>query len=91
MSNRPTVPIGTRVRIDDELYEGEAIVLEDDPDIEFEFGIIRGPYYCHLVGLCDHEWCDDDELEDEGLDGYGAECRGWYDLASADVLEPAGK
>jgi hypothetical protein len=66
------IPIGARVHVSDEHYTGLAIVLEYDP-VGVDDG---GPYYCHLVALCDHEMCPDDD------DCLGAECRGWYAIES---------
>jgi hypothetical protein len=32
------------------------------------------PYYCHLIDLCDHDICNEDD------DCLGEECCGWYSI-----------
>jgi len=78
----PPIPIGARVHVGDRHYTGFAIVLEYDPAVPDPHTVDddrAGPYYCHLIDLCDHELCEDDD------DCMGEECRGWY------AIEPEGQ
>jgi hypothetical protein len=91
------IPIGSRVHVSDPYYTGEAIVLEYDPELaarwEYDpelaarWDELGGPYYCHLLDLCDHEWCGPDERGTDD-DCRGKPCRGWYAATEADVLAP---
>ncbi len=80
MTNAQHPLIGARVHVDDEHYAGPAIVLEynaTSPDPNDPQDERAGPYYCHLIDLCDHEMCEDDD------DCDSEDCRGWYAIELA--------
>jgi hypothetical protein len=52
------IPNGARAWVQDEIYDGPAIVLDYDPSAPVELDA-EGPYYCHLIAKCDHEQCTD--------------------------------
>ncbi len=77
MNGSAPIPVGARVWVSDVFYTGVALVLEYDSDhraFDAQPGETPGPYYCHLLNNCDHDWCPDDD------DCAGEDCRGWYSV-----------
>jgi hypothetical protein len=81
----PPIPIGARVFVSDRYYTGPAIVLDYDANAPDRHGTQDdrgGPYYCHLIDLCDHEMCPDTEYDNPDNDCNSQACRGWYSIGS---------